>query len=62
MPCGFAALRLCVRSPEHSFLNTPVGLRGDSRQARSAAVRGSAFVNFVRFVVKNLPRISADVY
>ena len=34
---------------------------------RSAAyvrtlARGSAFVNFVRFVVKNLPRSSADVY
>jgi len=36
-------------------------LRGDFRQARSAAARGSAFVTFVTFVVKNLPRISADV-
>jgi hypothetical protein len=37
-------------------------LRGDSRKAPSAAASGSAFVTFVRFVVKNLPRMSADVY
>jgi hypothetical protein len=43
------------------LLEVPVALHGDSRQARSAAARGSAFVRFVRFVVKNLPRISADV-
>ncbi len=39
-----------------------MGLRGDSWKAQSAAVRDSAFVRFVRFVVQNLPRISADVY
>jgi hypothetical protein len=43
------------------LLEVPVGLRADSRKARSAAASGSAFATFVRFVVKNLPRISADV-
>ncbi|MEI8167239.1 MAG: hypothetical protein WCG26_12715, partial [Chloroflexales bacterium] len=28
---------------------------------RNVAASGSAFVNFVRFVVKNLPRLSATV-
>ncbi|MEI8167667.1 MAG: hypothetical protein WCG26_14895 [Chloroflexales bacterium] len=29
---------------------------------RHAAANSSAFVTFVRFVVKNLPRLAADVY
>jgi len=31
------------------------------RQAQSAVDSGSAFVNFVGFVVKNLPRMFADM-
>ncbi len=53
---------ICVQQAQYSFLEVPVGLRGDSRQARSTVANGSTFVNFVRFVVKNLSRISANVY